>query len=77
VFKHFAAARSLVQEVSGDLVPHGLRSTAAVALAEAGFSDAEFQAVIGHSTLKMVQKYRSQANQKRPSKQAQAKRDGT
>lgn len=77
VFKRFAAVRDLISEEHRDLVPHGWRFTAAVALAEAGCSDAEIQSVTGHRTLKMVQKYRAQANQKRLSRQAQAKRDGT
>lgn len=53
---------------------HGLRYVAAVELAEAGCTDAEIQAVTGHKTLEMVQKYRSQARQKQMSKQAQEKR---
>lgn len=56
------------------LTMHGWRYTAAVELAEAGCSDAEIQAVTGHKTLEMVQKYRSRARQKRLSKSAQNKR---
>lgn len=56
------------------LVPHGWRYTAAVQLAEAGCSDAQIQAVTGHRTLAMVQKYRARADQKRQSKRAQEKR---
>jgi len=52
-------------------VIHGWRYTAAVQLAEAGCSDSEIQAVTGHATLAMVQKYRDGANQKRLSKKAQ------
>jgi integrase len=58
-----------------DYVIHGWRYTAAVELAEAGCSDSEIQAVTGHKTLKMVQKYRSQARQKVMSKSAQSRRD--
>lgn len=61
----------------GRLVPHGWRYTAARELAEAGCSDAEIQSVTGHKTLAMVQKYRSQANQKRASKRAQTMREQT
>jgi integrase len=75
VFKRFEKVREAAGEICKGLVPHGWRFTAAVALAEAGCSDAEIQSVTGHRTLKMVQKYRAQANQKRLSKQAQAKRD--
>lgn len=60
-----------------DYVIHGWRYTAAAALAEAGASDSEIQAVTGHKTLEMVKKYRSQANQKRLSKAAQARRTET
>lgn len=55
-------------------VIHGWRYTAAVQLAEAGCSDSEIQAVTGHKTLEMVQKYRSGANQRRLSRTAQEKR---
>lgn len=54
---------------------HGLRYLAAVELAEAGCSDAEIQAVTGHKTLAMVQKYRAEASRKRLSKQAQERRE--
>ncbi len=57
------------------LVPHGWRYTAARLLAEAGCSDAEIQAVTGHKTLAMVQKYRAQASQKDNSKNAQQRRE--
>ena len=56
------------------LVPHGWRYTAAVQLADAGCSDAHIQAVTGHKTLSMVQKYRAKANQRAASKSAQEKR---
>jgi integrase len=57
------------------LVPHGWRYTAARLLAEAGCSDSEIQAVTGHKTLAMVQKYRAQASQKAASKRAQERRN--
>ena len=57
-----------------DYVIHGWRYNAAVALAEAGCSDAEIMAVTGHKTLAMVAKYRAQANQRKLSKQAQERR---
>ena len=53
---------------------HGWRFTAAVELAEAGATDSEIQSVTGHRTLKMVQKYRGQANQSRLSKRGQQRR---
>ena len=56
-------------------VIHGWRYTAATQLAEAGCSDSEIQAVTGHRTLAMVQKYRASANQRRLSRQAQEKRN--
>lgn len=58
-----------------DLVIHGWRYNAAAALADAGCSDSEIQAVTGHRTLEMVRKYRGQANQKRLSKAAQDRRE--
>ena len=66
-------AAEAVREAIGaiEYVQHGWRYTAARRLAEAGCSDAEIQAVTGHRTLEMVQKYRAQANQKRVSKIAQ------
>jgi integrase len=63
------------KEGKGRLVPHGWRYTAAKHLAEAGCSDADIQAVTGHKTLSMVQKYRAQANQKSASKRAQKRRE--
>lgn len=57
------------------LVPHGWRYTAAKLLAEAGCSDSEIQAVTGHKTLTMVQKYRAQADQETSSKRAQQRRE--
>lgn len=56
------------------LVPHGWRYTAAVQLCDAGCSDAEIQAVTGHTTTEMVQKYRARRDQKKASKRAQQKR---
>lgn len=65
-----------VREAIGakDFVIHGWRYTAALQLAEAGATDSEIQAVTGHQTLTMVQKYRAQASQKRLSRTAQARR---
>jgi len=72
--KRFRVIRAEIGPNAADLVMHGWRYTAAVALAEAGCSDAEIQAVTGHRTLAMVQKYRRQAGQRHLSKQAQEKR---
>ncbi|WP_138469501.1 tyrosine recombinase XerC [Poseidonocella sp. HB161398] len=57
------------------LVPHGWRYTAAEQLAGAGCSDADIQAVTGHRSLEMVQKYRRRADQRRASKRAQIARE--
>lgn len=69
--------RDAIGARAGDdrLVPHGWRYTAARELAEAGVSDADIQAVTGHKTLAMVQKYRAQANQKKASRRAQMQRE--
>lgn len=73
----FRKVRGRLGEKGKGLVMHGWRYTAAVALAEAGCSDAEIQAVTGHKTLAMVQKYRSRASQKMLSKRAQQRRNRT
>jgi len=75
--KHFRAVRDAIAVDVPEAAAyslHGLRYVAAVELAEAGCTDAEIQAVTGHKTLEMVQKYRSQARQKQLSKTAQEKR---
>ena len=53
---------------------HGLRKLAIVQLAEAGASDAEIQAVTGQSPV-IVAYYRSQANKRQLSRQAQNRRE--
>ena len=70
----FRKVRAEAGKVCNGLVMHGWRYTAALALAEAGCSDAEIQAVTGHKTLAMVQKYRRRASNKRLSRQAQERR---
>ncbi|BAQ68083.1 phage integrase [Rhodovulum sulfidophilum] len=59
----------------GRLVPHGWRYTAATQLADAGVDMRDIQAVTGHKTLSMVQKYTAQANQKAASRRAQTARE--
>jgi integrase len=44
---------------------HGLRKNASAALAEAGCTDREIMAIIGHRTTGMVTKYTKRASQKR------------
>jgi integrase len=48
-----------------DLHFHGLRHTTATALAELGATDAEIQALLGHQTRHMAERYTKKANQKR------------
>jgi integrase len=55
---------------------HGLRHTAGAALAEAGCSEKEIMAVLGHKTLSMVQKYTQGARRKRLASSAIAKLEG-
>ena len=43
---------------------HGLRHTTATALAELGGSDAEIQALLGHQTRQMAERYTKKAKQK-------------
>jgi integrase len=56
---------------------HGLRHTAGTALAEAGCSAHEIQAITGHRTLQMVEHYTKAARQKRLASAAVAKLEGT
>ena len=56
---------------------HGLRHTAGRALAEAGCSEKEIMAVLGHRTSAMVQKYTKAARQRRLASRAIAKLEGT
>lgn len=44
---------------------HGLRHTTATALAELGGSDGEIQALLGHQTRQMAERYTKKASQKR------------
>jgi integrase len=55
---------------------HGLRHTAGAALAEAGCSEKEIMAVLGHKTIAMVQKYTQGARRKRLATSAIAKLEG-
>ncbi len=49
---------------------HGLRHTAGVKLAEAGCTDRELMAILGHRTASMVTRYTRQADQKRLARSA-------
>ena len=55
------------------VVWHGLRATAGRWLAEAGCSDAEIQAVLGHRTRQMVAKYTADAERKGAATRAMGK----
>jgi len=70
----FRKVRAALGARAEGLTMHGWRYTAAVELAEAGATDAEIQAVTGHRTLAMVQKYRAQASKKRLSRAGQERR---
>jgi integrase len=56
--------------VDDGLTFHGLRSSCATALAEAGCSAHEIMAVLGHTTLEMAQKYTKEAERRRLAGQA-------
>ncbi|WP_288941702.1 tyrosine-type recombinase/integrase [uncultured Roseovarius sp.] len=73
--RRFRKVRTAIGKAADGHVMHGWRYTAAVALAEAGATDAEIQAVTGHKTATMAQKYRRQAAQRRLSRQAQMRRE--
>nr|WP_321510363.1 tyrosine-type recombinase/integrase [uncultured Celeribacter sp.] len=77
VQKAVEAVRADIGVKSGTsrLVPHGWRYTAATQLAEAGVDMRDIQAVTGHKTLSMVQKYTAGASQKAASKRAQLSRE--
>ncbi len=49
----------------GELCFHGLRHHSATALAEAGCSEREIQAITGHKTTAMVSRYTAKADQRR------------
>jgi integrase len=55
--------------------PHGLRHLCGVELAHAGASDRQIAAVLGHATLKQVEVYVRQAEQRVLARDAQRKRD--
>ncbi|WP_150297102.1 tyrosine-type recombinase/integrase, partial [Salipiger aestuarii] len=77
VQKKVEAIREAIGVLSGTnrLVPHGWRYTAATQLADAGVDMRDIQAVTGHKTLSMVQKYTAQANQKAAPRRAQTPRE--
>ncbi|WP_338045800.1 tyrosine-type recombinase/integrase [Parasedimentitalea marina] len=58
-----------------EFILHGLRYSAASELAEAGCTDQQIAAIIGHKSLSMIQKYSKGASQKRLAKQAQTLRE--
>jgi integrase len=70
-----AVMEAIGQEGQG-YTPHGLRHAAGDALAEAGCSDAQIMAVLGHSTERMARTYTRTASRKRLAKSAQIKRFG-
>ena len=71
---HFGAMmRAAIREALGkdtDCVFHGLRNSASKMLADAGCTAHQIQAVTGHKTLRMVQKYTAEADQKKNAKAA-------
>nr|WP_256714930.1 tyrosine-type recombinase/integrase [Rhodovulum sulfidophilum] len=75
--KKVEGIRKAIGALSGQnsLVPHGWRYTAATQLADAGVDMRDIQAVAGHKTLSMVQKYTAQANQKAASRRARTARE--
>jgi len=58
-----------------ECVLHGLRKSAAAALAEAGCSEREIMAITGHRSPRMVSHYTKSADQKRLARSAMAKRE--
>jgi site-specific recombinase XerD len=77
VQKEIELVREQIGVMSGSnrLVPHGWRYNAATELADAGVDIKDIQAVTGHKTLTMVQKYTDRSNQREASKRAQGRRE--
>ncbi|WP_085908325.1 tyrosine-type recombinase/integrase [Kiloniella majae] len=65
----FVAHREKVK-LPKDLHFHGLRKSAAVALADVGCTERQIMAITGHSSFEMVSHYVKKSNQKRQAKQA-------
>ncbi|MFH5927219.1 site-specific integrase [Roseomonas xinghualingensis] len=63
-FRHVVGAAIRNAGLKG-VVWHGLRTTAATWLAEAGCTDEEIMAITGHKTTQMVRHYTRRANRKR------------
>jgi integrase len=62
-------------KVGAGLTFHGLRHTAATALADAGCDDRDIMAVTGHSTAAMVRRYTEKADRRKRATAAIAKLD--
>lgn len=54
-----------IGQTGNGYTPHGLRHAAGDALAEAGCSDAQIMAVLGHKSARMVRRYTKTADKKR------------
>lgn len=63
--------------VSAGLSPHGLRKAAGRRLAEAGATAREIMAILGHRSLREVQRYTADADQRRNAVAAMKKILGT
>lgn len=64
-------------KIAAGLSPHGLRKAAGRRLAEAGATAHEIMSILGHKSLREVQRYTSDADQKRNAAAAMAKLRGT
>ncbi|MCB2097503.1 MAG: tyrosine-type recombinase/integrase, partial [Parvularculaceae bacterium] len=64
-------------KIGPGLSPHGLRKAAGRRLAEAGATAHEIMSILGHKSLREVQRYTADADQKRNAAAAMAKLTGT
>lgn len=71
-FRHEMGAQIRAAGLSG-IVTHGLRTTAAKWMAEAGCSEREIMAITGHTSPAMVSRYVREASQKRRAQSAATK----
>ncbi|WPP23415.1 tyrosine-type recombinase/integrase [Komagataeibacter rhaeticus] len=71
-FRHEMGAQIRAAGLEG-IVTHGLRTTAAKWMAEAGCSEREIMAITGHTSPAMVSRYVREADQKRRAQSAATK----
>ncbi|OUS15994.1 hypothetical protein A9Q97_02625 [Rhodospirillales bacterium 47_12_T64] len=66
----YSLTREVIKNLSNELHFHGLRKSAAVALAEAGCTERQIMSITGHKSVAMVSHYTKKVDQKKQEKQA-------